>query len=116
MREPAWEPTDLKHKHKGGLSELRAVCELWNLGYEVFRNQSASGIVDLVALKEETGEVRLFDVKSARQFRRKDGSAVVQCVRLSPAQQKLGVELIMVTPKGSVLIGYKGGEEFAETL
>lgn len=51
----------MKDKHKGAHAELRACAWLLEQGYEVFRNVSSHGKIDLVAIKD--GEVRFFDVK-----------------------------------------------------
>ena len=50
-------------KHKGALSELRACAWLLDQGYEVFRNVSDHGLVDIVALKN--GKTFYFDVKGS---------------------------------------------------
>jgi hypothetical protein len=49
-------------KHKGARNELAAVCWLLDQGYEVFRNVSQHGPVDLIATRN--GEIHFFDVKS----------------------------------------------------
>jgi hypothetical protein len=47
---------------KGAYRELRAALHLYELGYSVYRNLSASGAADLVAIKWDTGEVVPIDV------------------------------------------------------
>jgi hypothetical protein len=49
-------------KHRGCRAELIAALWLLENGYEVFRNVSAHGYVDVIGLKE--GVATLFDVKS----------------------------------------------------
>ena len=49
-------------KHRGAITELRACSWLLAEGYEVFRNVSAFGPVDVVAIKD--GVTRYIDVKS----------------------------------------------------
>jgi len=75
-----------KEKHRGQVSELRAAAWLLEQGYEVFRNISPFGDVDIVAIKD--GVVRLFDVKSGYRGRSK----------------KLGVEHITPMADGSFRI------------
>ena len=52
-------------KHKGALAELKAASWLLKEGYEVFRNVSQHGAVDLVALDLNTQEILLIDVKTS---------------------------------------------------
>lgn len=54
----------LPQKHKGGHSELVACAWLLGNGYEVFRNVSQHGAIDVVAICD--GVIRLFNVKSSR--------------------------------------------------
>jgi len=96
-------------KHKGGQSELLAVCKLWQMGYEVFRNQSATGPIDIIAVDENTGLLRKFDVKTATEFLKKNGEVWVQGVKLTEKQIALGVELILVTSRGNVYVGIDSG-------
>ncbi len=56
----------------GDIAELRACVWLSEEGYEVFRNISASGPVDIVAVKD--GEVLLIDVKVVTFYDRGSGS------------------------------------------
>lgn len=55
---------NVPRKHKGALSELRASAWLLEQGYEVFRNVSAHGPIDIIARHPETGELLLLDVKT----------------------------------------------------
>jgi hypothetical protein len=69
--------TKAHRKHFGCLNEMLACVWLLDNGYEVFRNVSAHGNVDVVAIDSE-GRVRLIDIKSASSYttRRKTDSAV----------------------------------------
>lgn len=53
----------ITHKHKGAHSELIASAWLIEQGYEVFRNVSQHGYIDIIAIKD--GIVYKFDVKTA---------------------------------------------------
>jgi hypothetical protein len=55
---------DMDLKHLGTRSELIAAVWLLERGYEVFRNVSSAGPIDLVAVDPADGAVYLFDVKS----------------------------------------------------
>jgi hypothetical protein len=54
-------------KHIGAIGELKAVLWLLEQGYEVFRNVSPFGHVDVVALKD--GQVTLIDVTQTHKRR-----------------------------------------------
>jgi hypothetical protein len=54
----------LDRKHRGAQSELIASAWLLEQGYEVFRNVSANGIVDIVAYNMANGDFVLVDVKT----------------------------------------------------
>ena len=51
-------------KHKGAASELIATAWLLKQGYEVFRNVSQHGKIDLIAIHPETDEIKSIDVKT----------------------------------------------------
>ena len=62
----------VKAKHIGTNTELKAAAWLLEQGYEVFRNVSSHGEIDLVAIKD--GIVRKIDVKTCyRGFSRTAG-------------------------------------------
>lgn len=90
----AWKPNPggIERKHVGAQNELLATIWLLKQGYEVFRNVSFHGDVDIVGMKE--GVVSLFDVK--KSFKKADGSSAV--VSLKPSQIALGVKLLCVYP------------------
>lgn len=50
-------------KHKGAYAEMKACAWLLEKGYIPFRNQSQHGDIDIIAYKEETGELIKIDVK-----------------------------------------------------
>lgn len=52
-------------KHKGARAELAASVWLMNSGYEVFRNVSPFGAVDIIARNPVTQELILVDVKTS---------------------------------------------------
>lgn len=92
LEEPSTENIDLskvERKHLGAHNELFATAWLLREGYEVFRNVSAHGAVDIVAIKD--GVVEMLDVK-AKQYN--------TIVRLTAAQRELGVKLLAVYPDG----------------
>lgn len=73
-------------KHKGTNAELKVSSWLLEQGYEVFRNVSPFGAVDIIARHPETGELFLIDVKTKnatctdnflREFNRISGVRIV---------------------------------------
>jgi hypothetical protein len=85
-------------KHKGARSELAACIWLLDQGYEVFRNVSAHGLVDIVIMKD--WKTTLIDVRSARP-------KVRTLTRLSKVQIDNGVLPLYVFADGRCEINYK---------
>jgi hypothetical protein len=108
---------------KGAIAEMKASMWLMERGYEVFRNVTPDGPVDLVALDMESGQSILIDVKMARvslppskmagavvrvSSKTRDGRPVSYDVtrqtdmpffeydRLTERQKALGVRLLLV--------------------
>lgn len=61
-------------KHQGAFSEHMAICWLLNAGYEVFRNISQHGPVDLIARDPGSGDLTQIDVKTASVYLKQDGT------------------------------------------
>jgi hypothetical protein len=86
------------NKHLGSQNELRACVWLIDHGYEVFRNVSAHGDTDIVAIKE--GKFYRFDVKTGQYL--KDGRPAL--MHLTKEQLDLGVLPLFVFPDGKIMI------------
>ena len=87
-------------KHRGAYSELIASAWLLEKGYEVFRNLSDRGPIDLIAVK---GDKCLFvDVKTVLVRLGKKGKISIarRSQRLTEKQVELGVRALFVTPDG----------------
>lgn len=91
-------------KHLGSKNELIAICALWDMGYEVFRNQSQHGIADLIAWHLETGVMRKFDVKASNPYKNKSGTQIEYIPKQNADQIRHGVEILCVTKQGRVII------------
>ncbi len=76
-----------KPKHLGARNELTACTWLLNQGYEVFRNVSPFGDVDIIAMRD--GKTLLIDVKSAHYTVR--GEVSPESNRLKASQVAAGV-------------------------
>ena len=77
-------------QRRGASSELIACAWLLQQGYEVFRNVSPQGPIDLVAFKN--GKTTFFDVKSTNGY--------FPSNILTPKQKALGVLILAVDPDG----------------
>jgi len=75
----------------GDLNEIRAVEFLMSEGFEIFRNQSCTGPVDIVSLNVVSGEIKLIDVKTAPVY--KGIANLTQ--NLTDVQKKLGVSFLI---------------------
>lgn len=75
----------------GARSEMLACAHLIKAGWLVFRNVSATGPIDLVAISEDGSITRRYDVKTGAV-----GTGV-----LTPRQVRLGVWLLLVKTDGT---------------
>jgi Holliday junction resolvase len=79
----------LKAKHKGCHSELTGAAWLLENGYDVFRNVSSHGVIDLIGIRH--GVVEFFDCKS-----------VGNSGGLSIEAKDLGVKRLIVNGDGKI--------------
>ena len=93
----------INNKHKGALAELRATTWLLERGYEVFRNVSQHGPIDIVAIRE--GETLLLDVKTASE------RAVSHPSMVKDVHRAMGVRLFLVTPTECIITDLPGPKE-----
>lgn len=85
----------MKQKHRGAHNELVAAAWLLRQGYEVFRNVSPHGSIDVIAMKD--GKCEFFDVKTSE--RRSDGS--IKRPQLLLEQKGIGVKCLAVFEDGT---------------
>lgn len=78
-------------KHVGARNEMVAVAWLLDKGYEVFRNVSQCGEIDIIATK--SGELLRLDVKAAPAGNK-------QADRLTDSQVAQGIKRLNVYPDG----------------
>jgi Holliday junction resolvase len=83
-------------KHRGASSELIATLWLLDQGYDVFRNISAHGKVDIVAIRD--GEITLIDVKTMGKAKLKNGTIAYMISPRSAAMRAAGIRLLAVNP------------------
>ncbi len=77
----------------GAKNEMIATVWLLEQGYDVFRNVSPNGPVDIIAMKD--GKTLLFDVKGVSEYKGKASSP-----RISQHQKDLGVAVLKVSSVG----------------
>ncbi len=65
---PVRDPSEItiEHKHKGACNELIATIWLLKQGYDVFRNVSQHGAIDIIAIRD--GKVLYIDVTVAYRY------------------------------------------------
>lgn len=97
----------MDRKHRGARAELLAITFLLKEGYEVFRNVSPYGLIDIVAIKG--GVSAHFDVKTA-QITSDGGRRMV--ARLSLEQVSAGVKCINVYDDDVVVIDWNPQASF----
>jgi len=74
----------MNKKHKGALAELKASSWLLSKGFEVFRNVSPHGPVDIVALNPKTKETILIDVKTTPSTEQKKERGGIRILSFDP--------------------------------
>lgn len=89
---------------KGARAELIAMAWLMSSGSWVFRNQSPCGSADIIEMDRTTMELRLYDVKSAQLWQKKDGSWGHSAGILTQLQIEYGIKRIIVMPDGHCYI------------
>ena len=89
----------LLHKHKGARNELAATVWLLDQGYEVFRNISQHGAVDIIATRN--GEIVFIDVKA-----RHPSSTGAVGARATEEQYERGVKFLYINAAtGEISLG-----------
>lgn len=83
---------------RGAYSELQALSWLISQGYHTFRNQCASGPIDMIAVDPESGEAIYIDVKTLSPD--VIGPYTKNGYRVTKKQWELGVKLLGVTFEG----------------
>lgn len=78
-------------RHKGAANEMAAIAWLLKRGYEVFRNVSQHGPIDLIAYKD--GVTLLLDVKSKKS----------ELTKMKPEQYAIGVRFIAPENDGFII-------------
>jgi hypothetical protein len=89
---------------KGALHETLACAWFMSQGYEVFRNVSPHGPVDMIAMRGN--EIIKVDVKTASISRKsKEGEIFYTSTKLSQAQIDLGVRILLLY--NGVVLGWR---------
>lgn len=86
-------------KHKGTLAELMACKALLSQDLEIFRNISPHGLCDIVSFNPNSGKLTPYDVKTVHYYINKNKEKTYYQPKLSDAQVKAGVKLLVVYPE-----------------
>ncbi len=77
---------------KGDITEIKALSYLLDNGFEVFRNESSTGPVDIVALDIVNNKVILIDVKTISPAK---STGIIPIPNKTEIQQKLDVQFLI---------------------
>jgi len=81
-------------KRIGDITELELCHHFLNSGYEVFRNVSSTGPVDFITLDLNSGQLTMYDSKTANVNTKKDGRKSIYLTNINEKQKDLGVNLV----------------------
>ena len=98
---------DAPRKHRGAMAELMACAWLLRNGFEVFRNVSSVGLIDVVAWKD--GQFYAFDIKMVQYGITLTGFSNPKIPCLTEEQRKFRVLPLLVTTLGECAIGCENG-------
>ena len=93
-------------KRIGDITELELCHHFLNSGYEVFRNVSSTGPVDFITLDVNSGQLTMYDSKTANVNTKKDGRKSIYLTNINEKQKELGVNLVSKY-KNKILIDTK---------
>lgn len=88
-------PRQSENAFKGKIGEIiehKAVAWLLSVGYEVFKNVTYHGPVDIIAIEPSTGHIRKIDVKKSTDASRY--TVKVNSSKLNELQKSLNVEIL----------------------
>ena len=86
-------------KHRGAQAELTACAWLLSQGYEVFRNVSQHGVVDLVAIHPENGETILVDVRTINSYINTIGETIIYANWNKKMESPLPIKILGFDPR-----------------
>jgi len=76
---------------KGDMTEIKALSYLLDNGFEVFRNESSTGPVDIIAVDTVNNKVILIDVKTLSPSKY---TGIIPIPNKTEIQQKLDVQFL----------------------
>lgn len=78
-------------KRQGDMSEIKALSFLLDNGFEVFRNESSTGPVDIISLDTVNNKVMLIDVKTLSPAK---ATGIFPTLKKTKMQQNLDVQFL----------------------
>lgn len=92
--------SNIEQKHIGSHSELKACIWLQKQGFEVFKNMSSAGEIDLIIWDPKTNEMHKIDVTTAHFYQLVDGTSKVGYARYKKQNCiSKGMRLLIVYPE-----------------
>ena len=80
-------------KRKGDISEMELCHFLLKEGFEVFKNISCTGLIDIITFNNETNEITLYDSKTILVSTRKDGTRRIYAGKTTAKQKEVGIKV-----------------------
>ena len=80
-------------KRKGDITEMELCTQFLKEGYEVYKNVSCTGLIDIIVLATTTNTFKYYDSKTGSLSTKKDGTTVLYTMKTTKKQKELGVEI-----------------------
>jgi hypothetical protein len=80
-------------KRKGDITEMELCTHFLKEGYEVYKNVSCTGLIDIIILDTTTNTFKYYDSKTGMLNTKKDGTKVLYTMKTTDKQKELGVEI-----------------------
>ena len=94
------------HKRTGDITELKVCHHFLKEGYEVFKNVSCTGIVDIILFDKNSGETILLDIKTPTINEQLDGTITLRTNQTTTRQRELNIQVVCVYNKQSYMDKY----------
>ena len=101
-------------KRTGDITELKICHHFLKEGYEVFKNVSCTGIIDIILFNKHTGEVTLLDAKTPIISQKKDGTIRLSSGKTTDRQKELNIKVVCVYNNKSYMSNHCIGEVIYE--
>ena len=83
-------------KRKGDITEMELCTQFLKDGYEVYKNISCTGLIDIIVLDTKTNTFKYYDSKTGSLNTKKDGTTILYTMKTTEKQKELGVEIATI--------------------